>query len=41
MNKQLAGGGPFADIGVYDLSFHLGLLSDKPELRILAAALAV
>jgi len=33
MNKQLAGGGPFADIGVYDLSFHLGLLSDKPELK--------
>jgi len=33
MNKKLAGGGPFIDIGVYDLSFHLGLLSDKPELK--------
>jgi predicted dehydrogenase len=32
MNKKLAGGGPFMDWGVYDLSFHLGLLDDKPEL---------
>jgi len=32
MNKKLAGGGPFIDWGVYDLSFHLGLLDDKPEL---------
>ena len=32
MNKMLAGGGPFIDWGVYDLSFHLGLLNDKPEL---------
>jgi predicted dehydrogenase len=32
MNKDLAGGGPFVDWGVYDLSFHLGLLDDKPEL---------
>lgn len=32
MNKKLAGGGPFIDIGVYDLSFHLGLLNDAPEL---------
>jgi predicted dehydrogenase len=32
MNKKLAGGGPFADIGVYDLSFHLGLLDDVPQL---------
>ena len=32
MNKSLAGGGPFIDWGVYDLSFHLGLLDDKPEL---------
>ncbi len=30
--KQLAGGGPFIDWGVYDLSFHLGLLSDEPQL---------
>jgi predicted dehydrogenase len=33
MNKRLAGGGPFIDWGVYDLSFHLGLLDDKPELQ--------
>ncbi|MFT3891568.1 MAG: Gfo/Idh/MocA family oxidoreductase [Anaerolineales bacterium] len=33
MNKKLAGGGPFADRGVYDLSFHLGLLNDAPNLR--------
>jgi predicted dehydrogenase len=32
MNTRLAGGGPFVDWGVYDLSFHLGLLGDKPEL---------
>ena len=35
MNKKLAGGGPFADIGVYDLSFHLGLLDDIPQLKSL------
>ncbi len=34
MDKSLAGGGPFIDIGVYDLSFHLGLLDDAPELRL-------
>jgi predicted dehydrogenase len=33
MNKRLAGGGPFADRGVYDLSFHLGLLNDVPQLK--------
>jgi len=33
MNKKLAGGGPFADRGVYDLSFHLGLLGDVPQLK--------
>ena len=33
MNKELAGGGPFIDWGVYDLSFHLGLLDDEPELK--------
>jgi predicted dehydrogenase len=32
MNRKLSGGGPFIDWGVYDLSFHLGLLNDKPEL---------
>jgi len=35
MNKKLAGGGPFADLGVYDLSFHLGLLEDVPQLKSL------
>ncbi|HAV76701.1 MAG TPA: hypothetical protein DCX53_05025 [Anaerolineae bacterium] len=33
MNKELAGGGPFADRGVYDLAFHLGLLNDVPQLK--------
>jgi predicted dehydrogenase len=37
MNKQLAGGGPFIDWGVYDLSFHLGLLGDTPELLAMRA----
>jgi len=32
LNKSIAGGGPLLDWGVYDLSFHLGLLSDKPVL---------
>jgi predicted dehydrogenase len=35
MNKKLAGGGPFADMGVYDLSFHLGLFEDMPQLKSL------
>ena len=35
MNKKLAAGGPFADWGVYDLSFHLGLLNDIPQLKSL------
>jgi predicted dehydrogenase len=33
MNKELAACGPFADLGVYDLSFHLGLLNDVPLLK--------
>jgi predicted dehydrogenase len=33
MNKKLAGGGPLLDWGVYDLSFHLGLLDDVPNLK--------
>ena len=33
MNKKLAGGGPFVDRGVYDLSFHLGLLDDLPQIK--------
>ena len=32
VDKKLAGGGPFIDWGVYDLSFHLGLLDDIPQL---------
>lgn len=35
MNSKLAGGGPFADRGVYDLAFHLGLLNDVPQLQSL------
>jgi predicted dehydrogenase len=35
MNKKLGGGGPFVDWGVYDLSFHLGLLDDVPQLKSL------
>ncbi len=31
--KKLAGGGPFMDWGVYDLSFHLGLLNDVPQIQ--------
>jgi len=33
LNKEIAGGGVLFDWGVYDLSFHLGLLNDKPELE--------
>ncbi len=32
LDKSIAGGGPALDWGLYDLSFHLGILSDKPEL---------
>lgn len=32
LNKAVAGGGPLFDWGVYDLSFHLGILGDAPEL---------
>lgn len=35
MDKKRAGGGPFADWGVYDLSFHLGLFDDVPQLKSL------
>ncbi len=35
LDKLKAGGGPFLDWGVYDLSFHLGLFDDKPELKSL------
>lgn len=30
--EKKLGGGPLLDWGVYDLSFHLGLLGDEPEL---------
>lgn len=33
LDKEQAGGGPFMDWGVYDLSFHLGVLNDEPELK--------
>ena len=33
MDKDIAGGGPLLDQGVYDLSFHLGLLNDVPQLE--------
>jgi predicted dehydrogenase len=33
LDKSRAGGGPLFDWGVYDLSFHLGVLGDRPELE--------
>ena len=33
LDKSKAGGGPLFDWGVYDLSFHLGILGDEPELE--------
>jgi predicted dehydrogenase len=33
LNKAKAGGGPVLEWGIYDLSFHLGLLDDVPELK--------
>jgi predicted dehydrogenase len=38
LNKKLAGGGPVFDWGVYDLSFHLGLLDDSPKLLAVDSA---
>jgi UDP-N-acetylglucosamine 3-dehydrogenase len=35
--KRLAGGGAFLDWGVYDMSFHLGILGDKPQLTEMQA----
>lgn len=40
LNKEIAGGGPILDWGVYDLSFHLGVLSDRPELKSVKAMTA-
>jgi predicted dehydrogenase len=33
LNKAIAGGGPLFDWGVYDLSFHLGVLGDKHQVE--------
>ena len=33
LDRSKAGGGPLFDWGVYDLSFHLGILGDVPELE--------
>jgi len=33
LNKAIAGGGPLFDWGVYDLSFHLGVLGDRREVE--------
>ncbi len=37
LDRAQAGGGPLFDWGEYDLSFHLGVLGDAPELRAAAA----
>jgi predicted dehydrogenase len=33
LDRSRAGGGPLFDWGVYDLSFHLGVLGDGPQLK--------
>ena len=38
LDKSRAGGGPLFDWGVYDLSFHLGILGDQPELERVESA---
>jgi predicted dehydrogenase len=40
VQKKLAGGGPSFDWGVYDLSFHLGILGDKHTLKSVCATAA-
>jgi predicted dehydrogenase len=37
MDKRFAGGGPYMDWGEYDLSFHLGILGDRPQLKAVHA----
>jgi predicted dehydrogenase len=37
LDRKIAGGGPLLDWGVYDLSFHLGVLDDKPQLQSVEA----
>jgi len=39
LDKSKAGGGPLFDWGVYDLSFHLGVLDDTPHLEHVESAL--
>jgi predicted dehydrogenase len=38
LSKKYAGGGPSFDWGVYDLSFHMGILGDKYNLQKVCAA---
>ena len=38
LDRSKAGGGPLFDWGVYDLSFHLGVLDDVPELELVESA---
>jgi predicted dehydrogenase len=38
LDKSLAGGGPLFDWGVYDLSFHLGVLGDRLDLEKVESA---
>jgi predicted dehydrogenase len=40
LDSQIAGAGLVLDWGVYDLSFHLGLLDDKPEIESIETVLA-
>ena len=37
MDKRYAGGGPLIDWGEYDLSFHLGILGDQPQIKAVHA----
>ena len=39
LNKAISGGGPLFDWGVYDLSFHLGVLGDAVELKNVSSVL--
>jgi predicted dehydrogenase len=38
LDRSKAGGGPLFDWGVYDLSFHLGILGDGPQLERVESA---
>lgn len=38
LDRSKAGGGPLFDWGVYDLSFHLGILNDVPQLEYVDSA---